>query len=168
MIELNIALKPSDYVQSQFLHFRPRPVWAIVGTLLLLLLLWAIYHTWQEAIETGEYSISFWIFIGFIIYLIGYFFVFIPLQARRIFKQQKAFHIPFTIFFNDNGIDSKSDLGDVNIPWSHIIRWKENDKLFLLYHSDVIFQFIPKRLIAEEDTVNKLRSLFSAKVGKAT
>ncbi len=168
MIELNITLEPSDYVKSQFLHLRPKPIWKIVGMLLLLLLLWALYHTWKEALETGEYSTSFWIFIGCIAYMIGYFFMYIPFQARRIFKQQKAFHTPFTVLFNDDGIDSKSDLGDVNIPWSHIIRWKENDKLFLLYHSDVIFQFIPKRLILEDDIVNELRKLFNAKVGKAT
>jgi hypothetical protein len=36
--------KENDYVQAQYLHLRPSPVFTVIGLLLLALFIWAMFH----------------------------------------------------------------------------------------------------------------------------
>jgi hypothetical protein len=43
-----------------------------------------------------------------------------------------------------------SELFTTRLPYSHAHKWMENDKIFLLFHSDITFQFFPKDEVPAE------------------
>ena len=48
--------------------------------------------------------------------------------------------------------------GQSAIPWNHILKWREDRHLFLLYPNDILFLFymIPKRCVADETVLAAL------------
>lgn len=85
-----------------------------------------------------------------------------PRAWRRIFAQQKAMHEEFTYRVDDSGLYVSTPLGQAHRPWENFLRYRENDALFLLYHSDVTFELLPKRWFADDTGLNA----FSAEVAR--
>ncbi len=81
-----------------------------------------------------------------------------PRQMRRLFEQQKELSMPFEIEISEAGFGFKNSNGSGLRPWGQFARWKEDGTLFMLYRSDVVFDMIPKRLLAggEAETVRQL------------
>ena len=86
-------------------------------------------------------------------------FVYIPWKARRVFRQQKSFHRSFELSRYDTGFTARDSNGQYTTPWSDFIKWKEDGRLFLLYHSDVLFHMVPERAFPSENSLSESRSL---------
>ena len=85
----------------------------------------------------------------------------VPALARRIYRQQRTLHGEVTVEWDAAGLRSVTEAGESRIPWANYHRWREDAAVILLYHSDVVFQFIPKRaLTAAQATA--LRGLVAA------
>jgi len=69
----------------------------------------------------------------------------LPWRARRLFAQQKNLQRPVTFHWDDSGLAWSSENGSGKTAWSDYVKWRQNDRLVLLYHSDVMFQMLPRR-----------------------
>ncbi len=69
----------------------------------------------------------------------------LPRVWRRIHGQSRGFDNPFTYRWDETTLRAASALGNAARPWSHFLKYKEDDRVFLLYHSDHLFEVLPKR-----------------------
>ena len=99
---------------------------------------------------------------------IGGFAGIIDLHARRLprtwrqqFEQQKSLQEHFTYSWNDTGLEVSTNLGQARRPWSHFARHAEDAHFILLYHSDAMFELIPKRWFDDTSTLESLRTEIS-------
>lgn len=89
-----------------------------------------------------------------------------PRAWRRIFAQQKAMHEEFTYRADDSGLYVSTPLGQAHRPWANFLRYRENDDLFLLYHSDVMFELLPKRWFADDTALNAFRTEVARRISR--
>ncbi|MBB6342906.1 hypothetical protein HNP49_003094 [Pseudomonas fluvialis] len=79
-------------------------------------------------------------------------------KAKKIYKQQKFLHESFSYDWSPDGLLVTSDTSSCLTPWSHFVRWRENKDVVLLYHSDCLFQILPKSIFTSQESEQKLRS----------
>ncbi|HEY0231396.1 MAG TPA: YcxB family protein, partial [Dokdonella sp.] len=72
----------------------------------------------------------------------------LPRRARRLFAQQKNLQRPVTFSWDEDGLAWASVNGSGRTPWADYLKWRQNERLYLLYHSDLMFQMLPKRAFA--------------------
>ena len=72
------------------------------------------------------------------------FLVIIPFRAKQIYRQQKNLHVPHYFSWDSDAIYFKSEDYEGKIRWSDFTKVKENRRVLLLYHSDVLFNIFPK------------------------
>jgi hypothetical protein len=120
--------------------------------LLGILLLSTGYLGW--ATESWSPIISVAFFMGVVVAMISLFFViYIPNRAKKIFDQQKELHLPFKMRFGEDGLHFENSIGQATRPWEMFVKWKEDKNILMLYHSDVMFSMLPKRLMNDETIV---------------
>ena len=78
--------------------------------------------------------------------------VLVPYRARRIFRQQAGLHGPVELSWNDATLTYRTSRGDSAIPWADFRRRREDAKVILLYQSDALFNFIPRRVLSVSAT----------------
>lgn len=162
MIEVKGVLQPSDYVRAQYLHLRPRPIYKIVGIIILVLFLWAGWYSVSKGnLETLDY-----LFFLVTVFLILNFAVYLPWRTRRIYKQQKALHRELTFKFDDGGVSASNENGRSLTPWEDYLKWKQNEHLILLYFSDCMYHMVPRHFFADAQVFDSLRELLPGKISK--
>ena len=162
MIEIAGMYEPSDYVRAQYLHIRPRPVYKVLGVLVLALFFWA---AWLVITDDEIDGLDF-LFLAMILALILNFTVYIPWKTRRVFNQQKALHRELVFKFDDSGISVTNENGQSTTPWDDYLRWKQNDQLALLYMSDCLYHMVPKRFFSDPADADRLIELVTMRIGK--
>lgn len=73
-----------------------------------------------------------------------------PRAARKTFRQQRSLQVEMTCSWSDAGFAVSSEYGAFEIPWSHFLRWAEDERTFLLYESDRLYRLMPKRVLAPD------------------
>ncbi len=77
----------------------------------------------------------------------------LPFKSRRTFRMQRSLHGDIEIGWNTEGLKASTGMGQSIMKWTDYVRWRENAAVILLYHSDNLFQFIPKRVLSpQQDT----------------
>jgi YcxB-like protein len=151
----------TDFLRSQYLHARPRPWLAVVGAVLLALFVWASYVTISRWMNQIGSWVPLAVFGGVLLFGVTYFGVVIPINAYRIFRQQKSLNLPFSIEASSEAFCSFNEFGRNTVPWTHFVKWKESRELILLYHSDVLFNLIPKRFFQGKAQLSEFLSFLS-------
>ncbi len=165
MIEINGKLKPQDFVSAQYLHIRPRLGFKILGAVILLAIVWAIWYSFfGTSLKNAGWKD--FLFLASLVYLLFYFYFLIPWQARRRFRQQKSLHREVKMRFAESGVNAVNETGRVTIPWSDYLRWKENDHIVLLYVSDTNFHMIPKSFFQDVTETRRFLDLLEVKIGR--
>jgi hypothetical protein len=83
--------------------------------------------------------------IGWLIcYALSWLF-YLPWKARRMFGQQKSLHETYELAWDDEGLSMRGRLGQGRTPWNDYLKKKENERIVLLYQSDLLFQMLPRR-----------------------
>lgn len=85
----------------------------------------------------------------------------LPRRLRRVYRQHAGYKSNFTYSWDQDALTADSDIGHARRPWSHYTKWLENDHVFLLYHSDVMFELIPKRWFSSRDQLANFRNAVS-------
>lgn len=165
MIEANGTLEASDYVRAQYLNMRPRRTYMVLGLVVLSLFLWAIWYTFFGG---GPRGMTGYVLLAAAAYLILNFFVYIPWKARKTFRQQKSLQREMTLRFDDSGLAIEAENSQGRIPWSDFLKWKENDRLFLLYISDPLYHMVPKRLFKSSSEVDSVREVMRTHIGPSS
>lgn len=149
-------LKESDFVASTFVHLRPRPFFAVIGILLLCL-----------AGLTVFLGHSF-LLLFILIYIGGIFFLYMPFKAKQNFRQNKALNESITMEVGDKGLFFKRVNAEGLVPWSHIMKWKSNKKLCLLYITKNMFHVVPSHLFASQDEFQMFLKMLESHLGKSS
>jgi hypothetical protein len=90
---------------------------------------------------------------------------YLPRRVCRVYSQQRSLHLPFEAVCTDSGIDCTSANSRTQLPWSHLIRWKEGATLFVVYQSDLMFNVVPKRGFTQPEHVDEFRGLLTERLG---
>lgn len=106
-----------------------------------------------------------WIPPIIIVYTITWFLM--PPRARRVFAQQKSFHAEYEIKWDTQTMELKTAKGSYNCPWSDFVRWAESKTTFLIYQSDNVFNFVPKRALAGDEAEDFRAKLIAANLPKS-
>jgi hypothetical protein len=141
---LYFTIGPSEYKRAMWLHMRPRKFLGRLGCVLLVLAGGVLAITSFRFITTGQDLRIVLALAGSLGSLCIYFFVFLPYQVARIYRQQKLMHEKATVEIDDLHLTVKSQHGHVTLPWDLFHKWKANDRLVLVYHSDVLFHIFPR------------------------
>jgi hypothetical protein len=155
MTPIQGSLKEADYLAAQWLHIRPRPVFAIVGIMLLGGALAALYASRS------------WSFAGVLV-ILCLSFLYMPFQSRRLFRQYRALSERMTIAVRDDGLYVTTETGEGLVPWSYVIKWRYNDRLLLLYPANTVFYLLPSHLFPSSEAFHDFVALVKSKLGKAT
>jgi hypothetical protein len=154
-------LEWTDYLNAQLLHMQPGKlaqtlfygVAALVGCGLIGMLY--LFVTGQLEYETTFLAAPVLVFAAVIPL---YRYVLLPRRIKKLFIQQKELSLPFELEITETGMFISNELGNGTRPWANFTQWKENEKLLLLYHSDVMFSIIPKRVFSDPQQVETVKA----------
>lgn len=104
----------------------------------------------DELLKILFFLVSFFIiqFTGFALFSAVYLLIVANWMGRRYFSQQLSLHEPMLIFWDDNGLKTESKSMSSFTPWDNYRIVAENNSIVLLYQSDLMFQFLPKRALS--------------------
>jgi hypothetical protein len=159
-MKLKGQLQWTDYLNSQLLHMRPDPFRRImyygVSAVLVFAMVSGLYFFAIGQLDIQlSYILPFFIFLA--IYPL-YRYVILPNRVKKIFTQQKELSSPFELEFTDTGMTMSNEFGNSIRPWKNFIKWKENSELIMLYHSDVMYSIIPKRIFPDSQQIETFKS----------
>ncbi len=69
------------------------------------------------------------------------------LAVRRRLKEERALQNGATLVWSDHGYAVRGETVSSDVPWNHFVRWRENSRVILLYHSHQVYQFVPKGVL---------------------
>lgn len=151
MYEISGKYELSDYQQANRRHILKQ--WTITRIVMMVaLVIMIILVGYALTMLTGQ-DVLRWVIL-FLLALAAamllLIFLFSPYKTRKIFYQQKELSLPFQIKFDEMGVHFQNEMGGNNRPWSLFLKWDQNEKIMLLYLSDIMFLMLPKRLLTNE------------------
>lgn len=146
MISIKGKYELSDYENALKLHANQ----GILSSCLLYYVLAIMVIAEVAAVILALIGIIDWLVLLFPTVFLGslVFFQFFwrPRRIARIFNQQKELSLPFTIEADEESLHFSNELSSSRLPWNYFVKWKMNDKILLLYRTDIMFNMIPMRL----------------------
>lgn len=82
-------------------------------------------------------------------------------RMTRIYNQQAALNDTFTYSWDEENVYVSASTGQGKRPWKHYVKVTEAEDLFLLYHSDHMFEIVPKSWFTDTQQIEEFRSLTS-------
>ncbi|MCL2075063.1 MAG: YcxB family protein [Betaproteobacteria bacterium] len=149
------SISTSDYLNAQRLHRAKSVRWFHITSGIIVAVGIATYFF-------GEHAIGFMIGgagIGGVIGDLVLSSLYLPWKVRRIHQQHKDFASPFTYTWDSECIEVKHISGQAKRQWSDYAKCKEDEKQFLLYHSDIMFEMIPKSWFQDQTQIAEFRNL---------
>ena len=162
----------TDYLAAQLLHAQPsgsqRIIQYVAYAFLALVFVSMLYLFFRFGAKI-ENILPILLFILAVIFPFFYRKVFMPNQVKKSFSQQKGMSLPFEFDFTETGMHTSNELGNNTLPWEYFTKWKENEDIIILYQSDSIIHMLPKRLFANPQELEMVKSFLEKnKVTKAT
>ena len=157
----------TDYLNAQLLHLKPgkfdRIMYYVLFIIMILDVILGLYFLYLYVIgeyhaELGSILPIFILPVGLPLFWLLFRYVLLPYQTRKIFAQQKELQPPFEMEFTDDNLVLSYEFGNAIRPWKNFIKWKENEKLLLLYLSDIMFVMIPKRFLTDPQQLEMIKS----------
>ncbi len=146
MISATISLE--DHLAAQRLHARQTAKLLIVILVVLLL----IGAGLLQLIGAGEIIGPMLIGAGgggliglAVLHLWG-----LPRKIKRLHAQQAALRHTYTFAWDETGLEITWADGRLRRPWSDYIRYRENERVLLLYHNDRLFELFAPHWFADQ------------------
>ncbi|MGD8822502.1 MAG: YcxB family protein [Anaerolineales bacterium] len=92
---------------------------------------------------------------GYTQFLLGA--VLMPRRAYRSYESSSDLQTPAELTLSDDGLVFSTEFSHSQRKWNHIVGWKENDKLLLLYISDTNAHLIPLRALRNSKAYSFLK-----------
>ena len=157
-----VQLQESDIVAAMWLHLRPGRVLAILLLAMLALVVcltaFSFWTYYRHDIDPGDPSP--WDAMpgyGVVLALLVVLILSVRWRARRAFRQSKLLRDPADIEWDGSRLTFRSDAARSAIPWGDYVKWKENDRLYLIYMSDQQYHVIPKRIFGTPEVERSFR-----------
>jgi YcxB-like protein len=145
----------TDYLHAQRLHRRSIAKWSYIASV-------AAATCGLVALAAGSRSYGFialcagaGVAVGE--YVSAHFFL--PRRVAKLHAQQKDLAEQFTYSWDAEHISAQSRTGSARRPWANYTKVKEDDHVFLLYHSDNIFEMLPKSWFSNSSAISEFRNL---------
>lgn len=103
-------------------------------------------------------SLAAWMVATIILALVSY--MILPRQTRKLLSQQKLLQSHQNFEITDDSLNMTNEYSNATFPYHFALKWAENGKVFLVYHSDMTFNLISKDdagINAIDDLRNKLQ-----------
>lgn len=137
-------LSEAEIVKAMQLHGRGAKstliILSVIGIILVLIAVLTDHKIIAIATLVGGV-------LGYFIVLLG----FIPFNAKKQYKQNRAMRNEITMEMSDQGINFKSESGESKLKWNDIHQWKSSGGIYLLYITSNMFQMIPSRALESEE-----------------
>jgi hypothetical protein len=133
-----------DHYEAQRLHATPSGVKAF--GFVLVAAVFALYLHEEVGVSSG---ILLGACIGAVVGVLGFYFVFLPFKCARIYRQQRNLQIPFQFSWDDEGVFMKNEMAEGKTKWSDFRKYKQNKSVIMLYHSDALFNLVPKSAFSD-------------------
>jgi len=149
------SISIADYVQAQRLHRKSIAKWSYVASA-------AIAVCGAVMLAAGSRNYGLIALCGGFGGLIGEYAnakFFLPRRLAKLHAQQKDLAEQFTYSWDAEHISAQSQMGSARRPWAHYIKVKEDGHIFLLYHSDQMFEMFPKSWFSSTGAINEFRKL---------
>ena len=91
----------------------------------------------------------------------------IPWRARRTFREYKALSEPFSMEVRDDGLFFERQNGSGLVPWGHLVKWRANSSLVLLYPARNLFYLVPKHCFPDSEQFAQFQARLTERVGRA-
>lgn len=164
-MKTTIQLEWTDYLAAIRLNARPSKValvlavigGVIVAGFLIINLILSILAALQGELRPLFYFAIFVMMVGGMV-AFGY-FVQGPRNAKKTFEQTREMHGPMEVEVTTEGLKMTNPLGYSLRPWDFFRRWKENQRLFLLYLAENQILILPKRSVPDA-MVAEIKRLF--------
>lgn len=148
-----------DDVEAAYRLAAKRPAWRfLLMSIAAGLCVMLIVRTNQD-MTPAEYAVVFAAGLVIPLSLVLIFrWIFLHYWVRRIHRQQVNLRSEHTVWWDEAGLHVETPQVAALVSWSDFIKRRENALTLLLYHSDAMFQFIPKRLLdgARAASLNRL------------
>lgn len=146
---IHCQITEEDYIRAQYLHVRPRPVFLAAGVLMIAMAL-AVIVLRLFIYSSGSSHASPYILLAVLVYLALRFFVIMPMSAKRIYRQQKTLHEPYSVEVTEETMHVTSTYGESTVPWQTFHKYKVGRDFILVYQSAAIFHMFPRRWFSDE------------------
>jgi hypothetical protein len=161
-LKFHAQLTADDYLNAQRLHAGWRMF--VRMSLLIFILMTAVG---MAITELGRDR--FWIGpVAWTIWFVFFCFIYpatVAKRSRKIFGQQKNLQIPREIEICDTHVSAKSERGVGTTPWNEFHKWKANDRIILVYSSDLLFQMFPRHWFASDAEFVGFKELLAQVIG---
>ena len=132
------------------------------------------FKTFLSLIGLSLAVISFWyIDLAFSTFLVLVFAalslieIFLPsIIHRRIYRRNRRLFSERTVTFDDEGVKSISDIGQVEKNWRSFEKFRETRNLFLLFQTQDCVGIVPKRAFQTQADVAQFSTLLTSKIGR--
>ena len=164
-MKIHCQITPGDYIEAQYLHLRPRPLFKYIGILLFAL---AILASLQQFVFPTPRLVA-WLpsaTLGCLLYFALLYFVLIPKRIRKIYKQQKSLQSPYESNITEEAYGTVGVQGTARIPWTEFYKFKTGKNMILVYQSDAIYHIFPKRWFTDRQFA-VFHSILQDQLGKS-
>lgn len=159
-------LEPSDCRRAAWVDIKPRPVFAVVGIVMMIIALAVFTLGLHRLAKTGE-GLVFVICLGASLAYMGlYVFAWQPRRFSRLYKQQKLLQGEFTFEITDEHLVSRDSHGETKLPWSVFHKWKSADDIVILYQSDTLFHAFPSRWFPSVEDFQHFKGILRSHLGE--
>ena len=148
-MKLTAKLEPKDYLRATYLHSKPRPVFAILWGIVILLLLFVLISMFLNPSEDGSVVPKTFL-ITLILVWTFQFTIGLRIKIHRLFRQQKTLQAEYEIELTETGMRSLSQYGENKISWDQFYKARIGKATILVYQNDKIFHIFPRRWFTEE------------------
>ena len=160
MQSISFVPSESDLIAANRLHFWSSMRWKpTVRSYVLGGLLFAVIGTLFVLEENGwvivvgaALGFLFWSLLLVAILALNY--ILIPRRSRHAFRQMKTLQSKTDINWSPERIQLRSAQGSSDFDWRDFVRIAHGRDVILLFQSDYLFNFIPKRAVSEEQATD--------------
>lgn len=156
-----VQLQESDVVAALWLHLRPgRVATVLLFAALALVVCVTALGFWTYDGRDGGTGASPWSALpgyGVVLVAIVALILSVRWRARRAFRHSRLLREPADIAWDDTRLTFRSEVAHSAIAWGDYLKWKENDRLYLVYLTDQQYHAIPKRVFATPEVERSFR-----------
>lgn len=161
-MEARFQISERDYVDAMKLHGKLTTKMVIICLVVMgALVLVAIFGT--PLLRSGAIG---GLIGGSLVAIFGRYLI-TPIVAKRHYRNYKAIHDEFAISLQDNGVYLESTNAKGVLPWTDILKWREDETFLLLYLMPRMFHIVPKSLAEQGFNINLLVKNLNENVGKS-
>jgi len=151
--QINYEISEQDYVDAQKLALRnhPRtltrvsyralPYWGLLTGLgaLWVTLWWGFHWDWFMVLP-----------LGFAVAALSQPLLF-KRSARTAYRKNRSFHGPRSAAVDEQGMSFEGADFSSQLKWPFFLKFAEDEKSFVMYQSNQMFFFIPKRQLSQQE-----------------